>query len=198
MLHPLDRDRFTRAHLCEWKCFWQHGSFGTGRRRGSEPPPPPLQLESVPWAMQVSDAAKGPRRPLQTVSSTLHATTEGPITPPHQKDAACVRAPWGHEETFLVVVFFWHREGLFDWWIQPSILGAATWRRDRIQGTYPKTENSTDLSHYFLGRSPNSLWMKMSDLPPASGVPQIIENVTEVDILYVEEKCAFLIYESWL
>ena len=32
----------------------------------------------------------------------------------------------------------------------------------------------------------------MSDLPPAREVPKIIENMTEVDIFDVEEKCAFL------
>ena len=31
----------------------------------------------------------------------------------------------------------------------------------------------------------------MSDLPPAREVPKIIENMTEVDIFDVEEKCAF-------
>ena len=47
-----------------------------------------------------------------------------------------------------------------------------------------KTKNSTDLSHYFL-EGPKFTFEKMSDLPSASGVPQIIENVTEVDFFYV-------------
>ena len=51
----------------------------------------------------------------------------------------------------------------------------------------------------FFGRSQNSLSKneERSDLPPAREVPKIIENLTEVDIFDVEEKCAFFMYVSW-
>ena len=37
----------------------------------------------------------------------------------------------------------------------------------------------------------------MSDLPQAREAPKIIDNMTEVDIFYVEEKCTFFMYFSW-
>ena len=37
----------------------------------------------------------------------------------------------------------------------------------------------------------------MFDLPPTREVPKINENVTDVYIFDVEEKCAFFIYFSW-
>ena len=35
----------------------------------------------------------------------------------------------------------------------------------------------------------------MSDLPPARDVPKIIENMIEDNIFYVEEKCAFYVFQ---
>ena len=37
----------------------------------------------------------------------------------------------------------------------------------------------------------------MSDLQPARGSPQIIENMAKVNIFDVEEQMCVLLYESW-
>ena len=79
----------------------------------------------------------------------------------------------------LAVVFLWGERG---------------WLGEETQARYPKAENSADLGHYFLGGAKIHFRKneEMSDLPPAREVPKIIENMTEVDIFDVEEKCAFL------
>ena len=89
------------------------------------------------------------------------------------------------------------------WLIQPSFFflggGGRGWLGEETQARYPQNENSADLGHYFLGRSQIHFRKneEMSDLPPAREVPKIIENMTEVDIFDVEEKCAFFMYFSW-
>ena len=71
--------------------------------------------------------------------------------------------------------------------------GGGTWRRDPCQGT-PKTKNSTDLNHYFLGRV--QIHLESIRLANGQEVLKIIANMTEIGIFDVEEKCAFFIYES--
>ena len=76
------------------------------------------------------------------------------------------------------------------WRIQPSVLRGATWRRGPSQGT-PKIENYADLDHFFWAEPKFTFEKKMSDLTPAREVPQIIENLTEVDIRDVEKTVRF-------
>ena len=62
-----------------------------------------------------------------------------------------------------------------------------------------KTPRGADLGHYFLGGAKIHFRKneEMSHLSPAREVPKIIENMTEVDFFYVEEKCAFFMYFGW-
>ena len=58
----------------------------------------------------------------------------------------------------------------------------------------PKLKTSRIYATIFLGGAKIHFRKneEMSYLPPAREVPKIIENMTEVDIFEVEEKCAFL------
>ena len=79
-------------------------------------------------------------------------------------------------------------------WSSRRFLGGRGWLGEETQTKYPKTENSADLGHYFLGGAKIHFRKneEMSDLPPSREVPKIIENMTEVNIFDVKEKCGFL------
>ena len=84
------------------------------------------------------------------------------------------------------------------WRIQPStaesnrrvgLVVGATWRRNPSQDAH-KTENTTDLGHYFW-EEPKSTFENKSELPPARGPLKSIEDVTEVDILIWKKNVGF-------
>ena len=76
-------------------------------------------------------------------------------------------------------------------------LGGATWRRDPIQGRYPKTENHLDLGHYFFLEEPKFTYEKNIDLSPTGPGSPTHKNMTEVDIFMYQKNVRFLMYESW-
>ena len=73
------------------------------------------------------------------------------------------------------------------WRVQPSFFfwgggKGATWQRDPSQST-PKTENSTDLGHYFLEEPKFTFDKKCSTYHRPDGPPPLImENMTDVVI----------------
>ena len=85
------------------------------------------------------------------------------------------------------------------WLIQPSFFGGGGGNlAKRPKPGTPKLK-LRGFRPLFFGRSQNSLSKKWRNVrfAPAREVPKIIENMTEVDIFDVEEKCAFFMYFSW-
>ena len=79
-------------------------------------------------------------------------------------------------------------------WIGPLADPAVCFRggghlaKGPCQGT-PKTKNSTDLNHYFLGRV--QIHLKSIRLANGQEVLKIIGNMTEIGIFDIKEKFAF-------